>query len=42
MVVMLGLCGGLIMGSLVEEVEGWDYWGREFSFVVGGLRGWLV
>jgi hypothetical protein len=36
------VCAGLVMVSVVEEGKGWKVLGREGSFVVGGLRGWLV
>jgi hypothetical protein len=39
---MVVVCAGLVMESVVEEGKGWKGLGREDSFVVGNLRGWLV
>ena len=39
---MAVVCVGLVVVSVVEEGRGWKGLGREGSFVVGGLRGWLV
>jgi hypothetical protein len=39
---MVVVCAGLVMESVVEEGKGWKVLGREGSFVVGNLRGWLV
>lgn len=41
-VMMIGFCGVLVMESVVREGKGWDFLGREFSFVIGNLRRWLV